>query len=69
MKIMIYAKCADSCQTTVTTEDGEELFSEDGYVPSFLSIQEYGDYVDLEIDNDTGLILNWKPIKPADLEK
>jgi hypothetical protein len=53
------------------TEDAEqtELYDKDGYVPSFLSIQEYGDYIDLEIDNLTGKIMNWVPIKKEDLKK
>lgn len=36
---------------------------EDGYVPSFMPGNHYGDYVILDIDLDTGVILNW--IKPC----
>jgi len=70
MKISIYAKCSDCCHVRVTEDAGQtELYDEDGYVPSFLSIQEYGDYIDLEIDNLTGKIMNWVPIKKEDLKK
>lgn len=38
----------------------------DGYVPE-CSIGS-GDYIEMEIDNATGQILNWKPITEADLK-
>lgn len=35
------------------------LFDYEGYVPGFMPGDHYGDYVELEIDLDTGKILNW----------
>jgi hypothetical protein len=39
---------------------------EQGYVPSFMPGEHYGDYVILDIDIDTGMINNWK--KPTKSE-
>jgi hypothetical protein len=41
----------------------------DGYVPDFFPGQHFGDYVELEIDVDTGMILNWKKPSKAQLDK
>jgi hypothetical protein len=68
MKISIDAKCSDCCVVRVEDANGNELYDKDGYVPEFLSIGEWGDYLRLTIDNDTGKILNWKPIKKEDLQ-
>jgi hypothetical protein len=34
----------------------------DGYVPDIPAIGEYGDYIRLEIDNETGKIIGWEPL-------
>lgn len=34
-----------------------------GYVPSFMPGEHYGDYLMIDIDPYTGLILNWKKWK------
>ena len=53
-------KCSDRFYCTITDQDGEQLIQYDGYVPSFFPGGD-GDYVELDIDIDTGKILNWKP--------
>jgi hypothetical protein len=58
--IKIHAKCSDSCYIKVIGKDGEELYAQDGYVPSFMPGKHYGDYIILDIDPNTGVILNWK---------
>ena len=66
--LSIQAKTRD--MFTMVAYDNSNIFSEevlldyDGYVPE--SSLGSGDYLDFVIDNDTGRILNWKPI---DLEK
>ena len=40
----------------------------DGCVPNFFPGKHYGDYVQLEIDIDTGQITNWKKPTEEDLE-
>jgi len=58
--LSICAKCSDKFAATLTDEKGVELKDHDGYVPSFFPEQHYGDYVELDIDVNTGQILNWK---------
>ena len=60
-KLRISAKCSDLCWTEYIDKDGNETQS-DGYVPSGIGIDEYGDYVTLDIDMETGQILNWEPV-------
>lgn len=58
--LKIMAKCSDLFAATLHDQDGEILKEYDGYVPTFMPGQHYGDYVILNIDIDTGQILNWK---------
>ena len=64
------AKCSDQFAASLmgrwggsTDMIGEEYV---GYVPDFMPGSHYGDYVDLEINVDTGMIENW--VKPSDAE-
>lgn len=44
--------------------DGMKTSDYEGYVPDFFPGNHFGDYVELEIDVDTGQILNWnRPTK------
>ena len=61
MKLYLSAKCSDLCWLRIDNDDGEPLLEHDGYVPDFMPGQHWGDYIDLEIDVETGVILNWKP--------
>ena len=60
--IRITAKCSDMFGASLV--DAGKLVGEyDGYVPSWFpnpKSDHYGDYVQLQIDVDTGKILNWK---------
>jgi len=58
----IHVKAADAGIYTLIDSDGNAVAEKDGYVPNGLIPGEYGDYVDLEID-ETGKITNW-PRKP-----
>ena len=63
--LRVCAKTVDRfCATLI--EDGKEITTHDGYVPNFMPGDHYGDYVELDIDIDTGQILNWK--KPTKKE-
>jgi hypothetical protein len=68
MRILsISAKCSDLCFTSFTDAKGK-LTKSDGYVPQGIGIDNYGDcgdYVSMEIDMQTGQILNWKPVSDA----
>ena len=58
--INIVGKVSDMFHADLT--DGREY---SGYVPKELGVgDQYGDYIELEIDLETGQIQNWK--KPSD---
>jgi hypothetical protein len=59
--VSINAKCSDLCFTELKDTAGNVLIEHTGYVPDFFPGKHYGDYVRLDIDVDTGKILNWKP--------
>lgn len=60
-KIMsISAKCRDLCFIQILNSNNEVLFERDDYVPDWLPGDHYGDYIMLDIDCETGQILNWK---------
>ena len=61
--ISMSAKCSDLFSARLNVDDqlvGEYM----GYVPDFFPGKHYGDYVLLNIDIETGQILNWK--KPTE---
>jgi hypothetical protein len=58
----IYCKVCDNFTATLTDQSGEDIHvQEDGYVPGFMPGDHYGDYLILNIDLDTGRVINWKP--------
>lgn len=59
MKISISCKHSD-CASMTIMEGEKTILEHDGYMPNVGIFG--GDYTELEIDNQTGLILNWKPI-------
>jgi len=61
--IRICAKCSDQCFVSLIDAADNTIAEHDGYVPDFMPGEHYGDYVELDIDRDTGRILNWK--KPS----
>lgn len=68
--LKIHCKVCDQFTASLTDQDGDEIFAqEDGYVPGFMPGSHYGDYLILDIDLDTGKILNWKTPKTEDIEE
>ena len=65
--LSICVKCSDRFAARLI-EDGKETADYDGYVPAFMPEEHYGDYVELDIDIDTGMITNWKKPTKAELE-
>jgi len=56
----LYMKVVDEGTYTLWDDDGKVVKKiEDCYVPNTLIPGEYGDYIDLKI-NDEGIITNWK---------
>ena len=66
--LRISAKCSDLCCTNYTDKDGNVTES-NGYVPKNIGIDDYGDYVELDIDMKTGQIQNWKPVSDAQVKQ
>lgn len=67
--LKIYTKVSDRFTASLCDQDGKEIFCQDeGYVPDFMPGEHYGDYVILDIDIDTGQILNWKKPTPESIE-
>lgn len=59
--LKIYSKVVDNFTCTIFDQDGQRLGGQDqDYVPGFMPGEHYGDYLILDIDLDTGKILNWK---------
>ena len=59
--LKIHCKVSDMFTASLVDQNGEEIHvQEDGYVPGFMPGQHYGDYVILDIDLDSGTILNWR---------
>ena len=67
-RIHINAKCADLCYAELKDEEGAVIAEHDGYVPDLMP-EDGGDYVDIEIDLETGTILNWKRPNAKTIEK
>jgi hypothetical protein len=65
----INAKCSDLCFVELKDENGKVIAEHDGYVPDFMPEEHYGDYVELDIDLETGRILNWKKPTAATMAK
>ena len=66
--IKITAKCSD-CFSAILWENNKPVSNYDGYVPDWMPDDHWGDYVQLEIDIDTGKILNWHKPTAAQLAK
>jgi len=63
-ELRIHLKVRDSFSATLIDDQGDEIYyCENEYVPSFMPGDHYGDYVYLNIDIDSGVILNWS--KPS----
>ena len=66
--LKISGKCSDLCSTEYTDKNGNVTTS-DGYVPTGIGIDSYGDYIEIDIDMETGQILNWKPVSDEQVIK
>lgn len=59
--LSIHMKVCDQFSANLLSDKGEIVHEqEEGYVPGFMPGDHYGDYLILDIDIDTGLIVNWK---------
>ena len=67
--LKLHLKVSDRFDATVTDQDGATLYDHEGYVPDFMPGQHYGDYVILDIDIDTGKIMNWTTPTAEQMQK
>lgn len=70
--VQVYAKVSDSCSYQLRDEAGKKVADRDDYVPSFFPGDDdggshYGDYLILDIELDTGLVLNWRKPDPKEV--
>lgn len=66
--LSICAKCSDMFSSTLSLPDGT-TYDYEGYVPNFFPDDHWGDYIMLDIDINTGQILNWKIPTEVDLKQ
>lgn len=67
--LKIHCKVCDNFTASLHDQDGAEIHSqEDGYVPGFMPGEHYGDYLILDIDIDTGQVVNWNQPTAEDLQ-
>lgn len=68
--ISLSAKCSDLCSMVLNDDRGQSPY--DGSVPGWFpapNVRHYGDYIQLEINLETGQILNWKRPTAANLKE
>lgn len=56
--IRVVAKCSDLCMMDFFNAEGEQIGEYEGYVPLFMPGNDE-DYIDLEINVETGEIIDW----------
>ena len=68
--LKIHLKVSDCFTANLESDKGETIHEQgDGYVPGFMPGNHYGDYVILDIDIDTGQVLNWKKPTPEQIQQ
>ncbi len=69
-RIKTCIKVRDAFTADVIDADGEVIRTlESEYVPNCFPGNHYGDYLELDIDIETGQILNWKKPTQAELSQ
>ena len=68
--LKMFLKVSDRFCSQLLSDTGKVLVDqEEGYVPDFMPGSHFGDYVYLDIDIDTGQIVNWEKPTVAKLEQ
>lgn len=65
--INLHVKVKDAGCYTLMGSDGKVVAELEDYVPSIFPGQHYGDYLELEINIETGLIVNWDAPEPKEV--
>lgn len=70
VKVMkLFMKVRDEFSCVFMDDRNEAVAEYDGYVPTFMPGEHHGDYLILDIDVDTGMILNWKAPRAVELKR
>lgn len=65
--VRVHVKVCDAGHYTLLGEVAQKMAElDENYVPSFFPGEHHGDYLILDIELETGKILNWKP--PSEME-
>ena len=67
--IQIYAKPSDCGVYSLKDQNNQLIHEVDGYVPGWFPGDHYGDYIILDIDIETGYVMNWKTPSAVELER
>lgn len=67
--VKVHCKVCDSGCYELVDAQGKTIKDLEDYVPSFFPGEHYGDYLILDIDIETGKILNWKKPSPESVSK
>lgn len=62
--VSVHVKVCDSGNYELKDSEGNVVKEKNDYVPGFFPGEHYGDYLILDIDIDTGMIMNW--VKPTE---
>ena len=69
-ELRIHMKVCDGFEGAIYDQDGQQIGKDyEGYVPDFMPEEHYGDYLILNIDLETGKILNWVPPSKEEIEE
>ena len=69
-ELRIHMKVCDGFEGAIYDQDGQQIGEDyEGYVPKFMPGEHYGDYLILNIDIETGKILNWKTPSKEQIEE
>jgi len=68
--LKLHLKVSDRFTASIESATGTEIYTQDdGYVPDFMPDDHYGDYVILDIDIESGRIINWVAPTANDIEE
>lgn len=62
--VMVHVKVCDSGNYELLGPNGQKIATLEDYVPTFFPEDHYGDYLVLNINLETGQIINWKKPEP-----
>lgn len=67
--IGVFCKVCDSGNYVLKGAADHVIAERDDYVPSFFPGDHHGDYIDFQINLETGQILNWKKPEPIEVSR